>query len=223
VGAVEEAPVRPYVYTFSTMTLDGRLAPPGGRRYRLSCDDDFRLQHRLRSGADAVAVGAGTVEADDPRLTVRLEGAPSPARVVFDASLRVPPQARVFRGPGRRILVTSSGHPPERLEPFRRIGVELVEVPDADPRLAMVELRRRGIRRLMIEGGGRLIGSLLASGVVDEVRVTVAPQILGDGVPLAVIPGSGRARLALRRVSRLCGWWVHLEYSVLEPKWGVWG
>ena len=216
--------VRPYVFTFSTASLDGRLSPPDTGRYTLSCEEDFRLQHALRASADAVAVGAGTVLADDPRLTVRRVPGRNPARVVFDSRLRVSPDARVFRLPGRKILVTRTGHPPDRLAPFRDLGVEIIEVPEADPRLALLELRRKGIRRLMVEGGGGLIGSLLAHGLVDEVRVTVAPEILGDGVPLARIPAAKvRVRLSLVDVERLCGWWVHLVFRVLEPKWGVWG
>ncbi|MEB3852006.1 MAG: dihydrofolate reductase family protein [Desulfurococcales archaeon] len=214
---------RPYIFTFSTQTLDGRLAPPGVGRYTLSCPDDLRLQHELRAGADAVAVGANTVIMDNPRLTVRLVPGRSPARVVFDSNLRTPATAKVYQPPGLRVLVTREGHPPERLEPYRALGVRVVQARSSDPREAVVELRRMGIRRLMVEGGGGLIGSLLSAGVVDEVRVTVAPEILGDGAPLARIPGArARVRLALEEARILCGWWVHLRYSVLEPKWGYW-
>ncbi len=215
--------VRPLVTVFATETLDGRLSPPGVGRYRLSCEDDFELQHMLRASSDAVAVGANTVILDDPRLTVRRIPGRNPARVVFDASLRVPASARVFDPPGRRILVTSEGHDPAELAPYRERGVVILEVGGSDPREALVRLRGLGIRRLLVEGGGGLIGSLLAAGLVDYIRVTIAPRILGDGVPLARIGESTEVRLRLVGLKRLCGSWVHLVYSVEAPKWGVWG
>ncbi|MEB2835982.1 MAG: dihydrofolate reductase family protein [Desulfurococcales archaeon] len=215
--------VRPLVTVFATETLDGRLAPPGVGRYRLSCEDDFELQHRLRASSDAVAVGASTVILDNPRLTVRRIPGRNPARVVFDASLKVPVSARVFDPPGRRILITSEGHDPAELAPYRERGVLVLEVRDSDPREALVRLRELGIKRLLVEGGGGLIGSLLVAGLVDYIRVTIAPRVLGDGVPLARISGSLEVRLRLVSLKRLCGSWIHLVYSVESPKWGVWG
>jgi len=212
---------RPYVVVFATESLDGRLAPPQGRRYVLSCDEDFELQHKLRASVDAVAVGANTVLLDNPRLTVRRVPGPSPARVVFDGSLRSPPWARVYEAGSRRILVTRPGHSWERLRPYVERGVEIVEA--STTREALEELRLKGIRRLLVEGGGTLIGSLISAGLVDEVRVTIAPRILGDGVPLARIPGGLEVELRLREYRILCGAWVHLVYSVVKPKEGVWG
>jgi 2,5-diamino-6-(ribosylamino)-4(3H)-pyrimidinone 5'-phosphate reductase len=212
--------LRPFVIVFATESLDGRLAPPLGRRYILSCEEDFKLQHRLRASSDAVAVGADTVILDNPRLTVRRVPGRNPARVVFDGALRSPPTARVYEGPGVRILVTRPGHG-EKLKPYKERGVEVIEAPTT--REALEELRGRGIRRLLVEGGGGLIGTLISEGLVDEVRITIAPKILGDGVPLARIPGSIEARLVLRDFRVLCGSWVHLVYSVASPKNGVWG
>jgi 2,5-diamino-6-(ribosylamino)-4(3H)-pyrimidinone 5'-phosphate reductase len=86
----------------------------------------------------------------------------------------------------------------------------------------MAELREMGIRRLMVEGGGRLNYSMVASGLVDEIRVTIAPYAFGSGVSLLEGPGfegeRERVRLALRSVRVLCEWWVHLVYDVLWPK-----
>jgi len=209
---------RPWVTVFATVSLDGRLAPPGVGGYKLSCAEDFELQHRLRAAYDAVGVGANTVILDDPRLTVRLVPGRNPVRVVFDSSLRAPPIARVFQPPGRRILVTRGGHPRSLLEPYLSRGVEVIEADDT--RHALLKLRRRGIRRLLIEGGGALIASLLEAGVVDEVRVTIAPRILGNGPSLARLrEGFMEVTLALVEVTPLCGGWVHLVYRVREPKW----
>lgn len=218
---------RPYVLVFATSSLDGRIAGERGSGV-LSCDEDFRLQHMLRAWADGVMVGANTVIRDDPRLTVRLAPGRSPARVVVDAKLRTPANARVYRGPGRRILVTSSRRSDEELAPYMERGVEVVRVPE-DPR-GLLDLREalrilyeRGIRKLMVEGGGTLIYTLLASGLVDDLRVTIAPTVIGAGVSLVNPPVRGVdaeiwAKLRLRETRILCGHWVHLVYSVAEPR-----
>jgi len=217
---------RPYTIIFSTATVDGRIASSTGYS-RLSCHEDFDLQHRLRAWADLVLVGASTVLADDPRLTVRRVPGVSPWRGVVDGRLRVPPGARLFRG-GRGVLVTSRGHG-GRLEAYRDAGVTVVEAGDSGL-VDLVEawgiLWELGFRRVMVEGGGSLNYSLLSAGVVDEVWVTVAPTVFGAGVGVFQDPGGGgfdglerRVRLALYGVEQMCGGhWVGLRYRVLEPR-----
>ena len=218
---------RPYVLVFATSSLDGRIAGESVSGV-LSCDEDFRLQHILRAWADGVMVGANTVIRDDPRLTVRLVPGRSPARIVVDAKLRTPTSARVYREPGRRVLVTSNRRSNEELIPYREMGVEVVRVPEdprglLDLREALRNLYEMGMRKLMVEGGGTLIYTLLASGLVDELRVTIAPMVIGAGVSLVNPPVKGGeaeiwAKLRLKETRILCGHWVHLVYSVSEPR-----
>jgi len=209
----------PYVLIFSTISLDGRLAGPTGFS-RLSCREDFELQHRLRAWSDAVMVGANTAVADDPRLNVRLAPGRSPLRVVVDSRLRVPPTARLFHA-GRGVLVTVEGHGVEKLKPYRERGVTVVEAGRGrvDLRRALEALAELGVARLMVEGGGTLICSLLREGLVDELRVTIAPVILGGGVGLAhcthrePLGGGTGVKLALVEARTLCGGWTHLTYK----------
>ena len=219
--------MRPYTVIFSTATLDGRIASATGYS-RLSCEEDFDFQHHLRASVDLVLVGAGTVLADDPRLTVRRVPGPSPRRGVVDGRLRVPPGARVFSG-GGSVLITSRGHPREALEPYRRRGTVIVEA-GRGGRVDLSEAWRllwdMGVRRIMVEGGGTLNYSLLREGLVDEVIVTVAPTVFAAGVSVFNDPsGEGfdgereKVVLALEKVRPLCGGhWVRLYYRVLEPK-----
>lgn len=206
---------RPYVLVFATVSLDGRLASPTGYSL-LSCPEDFRLQHELRAWSDAVMVGANTALRDDPRLNVRLARGRSPLRVVVDSRLRVPPTARLFHA-GRGVLVTVEGHPRERLRPYLERGVTVVEAGRGrvDLRRALEELAGLGVSRLMVEGGGTLICSLLREGLVDELRVTVAPTVFGGGVGLAhcsePLAGGRGLRFALAEHRVLCGGWIHLR------------
>ncbi len=208
--------MRPYTIIFSTETLDGRIADPTGFS-RLSCEEDFVLQHMLRAQVDAVMVGSRTAVADDPRLTVRMARGWSPLRVVVDSKLRVPPSARIFSVPGKGVLVTVEGHSGDRLWEYRRRGVIIVESGRGrvDLRGAMDRLASMGVRRLMVEGGGGLNYILLSERLVDEVWVTLAPYVFGAGRSMFDGDESVRARLALYYNKILCGGWVHLRYRVV--------
>ena len=211
---------------FATETLDGKLASSSGLS-RLSCHEDFVLQHVLRREVDAVMVGANTAIKDDPRLTVRLIPGKSPARIVVDSKLKVNSSLKIFRLPGRKFLITSKDVKDSTLTDFLKEGVKVIKVSRKDKLLDLKEglekLAQYGIRRILVEGGGILINSLLSQGLVDEVRVTIAPRIFGKGVSFA---GSQNADLVkdldvllnLNRVEVLCGGWVHLVYKVLYPK-----
>jgi len=199
---------RPLVVLKWAMTLDGRLADPRGRSRWISGEAARRLVHRLRRISDAVLVGAGTVLADAPRLTVRhvrpLPGRGQPRRVVVDARLRIPadrePAASAREVPV--VVYAVPGAPRRRAEALRRAGCEVVEVPpDPDgrgpdgPRVdlgaVLDDLGRRGASRVLVEGGARVIGSLLARGLADRAMVFVAPRLLAarGGLFPAVGPG----------------------------------
>jgi riboflavin-specific deaminase-like protein len=139
----------------------------------------------MRAACDAVMVGASTVLADDPQLTVRMVPGASPTRVVLDSTLRAPPGARVFEPDAATVVLTSERSDPARRAALRERGVE-VEVVRASPSgvdLAdgLDRLLRLGIRSLLVEGGGRVITSMLRGRLVDRVVVAVAPILLGSG------------------------------------------
>ena len=190
---------RPMVTLKLAMTLDGRIATESGDSQWVSGEESRALVHRWRRYSDAVMVGAGTVIADDPRLTSREEGGRDPYRVILDAKLRCDPRARVFteRSTASTILVTSSANYEAAQE---RYGSDKTEV------LAMKTLRRtfrneialgpllhefgqRGWNRIMLEGGAHLAASALRQRVVDRMAFFVAPKVLGGG--LSAIEGLG--------------------------------
>ena len=186
---------RPSVTVSYAQTLDGRLATRGGSSQWISGSESLRFAHELRATHDAIMVGVGTVLRDDPRLTVRLvELAPGPARpqplrVIVDSACRTPPAARVLAGgaaPGTLLAATASADP-ARIAAVRGLGAEVLvlgatEQGQVDLARLLRLLRVRGVGTLLVEGGARLITSLLRGHLVDRLAVTIAPKILGAGI-----------------------------------------
>jgi diaminohydroxyphosphoribosylaminopyrimidine deaminase / 5-amino-6-(5-phosphoribosylamino)uracil reductase len=162
-------------------SLDGRIATTTGRSHYISGPEGLDHLHRLRSLVDAVVVGVGTAEADDPQLTVRRVPGPSPARVVIDPSGRLSPQARLLAEDGiRRIIVTAQHGAPREYA-----GVETLVLPLVQGRMAPAEILARlagiGLRRVLIEGGACTLSRFIAEGCLDRLHVVVAPILLGEG------------------------------------------
>ncbi len=165
--------------------------------------DSRALVHRWRADSDAVAVGIGTALADDPLLTAprrqRSGGRRQPVRVVFDSAARLPADSALVRSIELAPLYvfTEAGADATRVAALRDAGAEVIGLAgERERRLAdaLAELGRRGISSLLVEGGAELAGSLLGAGEVDELRVFIAPKVLGGGLPLA--RGSGFERVA---------------------------
>lgn len=192
---------RPWVSLKWAMSLDGRIAPARGRGGRISGTRSQALVHDLRGHADAVAVGVETVLVDDPRLTCRLEGGvpdgrDQPLRVVFDSSLRTPPTSLLLDdAPHVPVLVICVQADPQRRRALEECGAEVAVVPAAqggvDLSAALSVLYERGVRRLLVEGGARVHGALIASGLADQVHAFVAPIVLGGGDAPFAVSGTG--------------------------------
>ncbi len=179
---------RPEIIIFSTISLDGGLSVRG-MRTKLSSDNDLVRLHFFRYSADAVMVGANTVIIDDPLLTIRYYSEKSgkqPYRIVVDKDLRCSPTKRVFdTSIAPTIVITSRekiGDP--KLLGFINRGVSIIFTNRIDHLLDLeyalqVLYEHYGIKRILVEGGGYLIGSLLRQGLVDKLIVTVSPVIIG--------------------------------------------
>jgi riboflavin-specific deaminase-like protein len=180
-------------------SLDGFIATRTGDADYVTGEEDRRHLHHLRALADAVVVGAGTVVADDPQLTVRACAGANPVRVVLDPRGRVPLRRRVFTdGSAPTLWVVGAGGDREQDVPD---GVEVLALPDAEaftPGRLVLTLARRGLGRVLVEGGGVTVSRFLHEGVLDRLFVTVAPVLLGDGVPGLRFPGTPVMRDALR-------------------------
>lgn len=169
----------PSLFAQVGQSLDGRIATPSGDATAISGPDGLSHLHRCRALADAVVVGVRTALADDPRLTVRLVPGRNPARVVIDPRGRLPDDARPLADDGTRRLVVQA------CDRARPAGIEVVRLRADDgwirPEAIAAALAARGLRRVLIEGGGVTIGRFLDAGLLFRLHVAIAPLIIGDG------------------------------------------
>jgi diaminohydroxyphosphoribosylaminopyrimidine deaminase / 5-amino-6-(5-phosphoribosylamino)uracil reductase len=199
---------RPFVTLKLAASLDGRIATPGGDSRWISSAPAREMVHRWRAEADAVMVGAGTVIADNPRLTCRPSGKHDrirdPIRVIIDGKLRVSPRAKVFQpGSGApAILVTTERNLVRARKRFEIVRTEVIAAPSVGDEVALDELMRefgrRGWCNILIEGGAHLAGAAIRAGIVDRVALFIAPMILGAGLPAIEGLQIGQIRDALR-------------------------
>ena len=173
---------RPWVTLKLALSLDGGMADAAGRSKWITGVHSRAHVHAMRAGSDAIAVGINTALADDPWLTVRDAPAPTmpPARVIFDRRARLPLDGNlaVTAHKAPTVLVTEYT-PPARRQALERVGIEVLEAVSLEE--AMLLLRGRGIRALLVEGGRTLAGALLERSLVDRLVIFQAPVILGAG------------------------------------------
>jgi diaminohydroxyphosphoribosylaminopyrimidine deaminase/5-amino-6-(5-phosphoribosylamino)uracil reductase len=179
---------RPFTVLKLAMSLDGRIAARGGDSRWISSEESRRLVHQWRREADVVMVGAGTVIADNPRLTCRIENGRDPVRVIIDGRLRSPAEAIVFRqSSSAPTIIATAQSLTSRVKRRYGPGIEAIAAPSGESGIAlrpvMRELARRGWSKVLIEGGAHLAGAALKAGVVDRVAFFVAPRIIGTGLP----------------------------------------
>jgi riboflavin-specific deaminase-like protein len=177
---------RPITVGHLGQSLDGFIATHSGDSQFVTGEHNLEHLHRMRALCDAVVVGAGTVAADDPQLTVRRVEGPNPLRVVFDPGRRLEASYQVFTDEGTPTVYLCSRalvRPGER-----RIGAAtIVGLPTDDPGAGVVEviafLRTRGCTRVFVEGGGVTVSAFVEANLLDRLQIAIAPVLIGDGRP----------------------------------------
>jgi GTP cyclohydrolase II len=194
----------PFVTLAWAQSIDGSLALEAGRGLALSGAESLALTHAVRAAHDAILVGIETLLADDPQLSVRHWPGRSPAPVVLDSRLRTPLAARVLAGAGPDRVVRiacTAGADEARAAPLEERGARVVRLPAwsngwVDLEALMGALGAAGVRRLMVEGGARVLTSFLRAGLGDYAVVTVAPRFLGGLAAVGALDAARPPRFA---------------------------
>jgi len=204
---------RPWVLFKSAMTLDGKVATRTGDSQWISDESSRARAHRWRASVDAVAVGIGTALADDPRLTARVDGVHhQPRHVVFDATARLPQDSQLVSAapdPPLTVIVSRAARRPAT-EALERAGAEVIVATGGNEparvRSALEQLGADGVTSILLEGGPHLAGAFLDAGEVDEVRLFLAPLLLGGRAARDPLEGEGVERIseALRALTLDC-------------------
>ena len=193
----------PFVILKCAATLDGHIATRTGDSKWITNAASRGFGHQLRHQVDAILVGSGTLHADDPSLTARIEGQATidPARVILDTRLSITENARVItqKSLAPTILVTGPNAPEEKKNRLLEKGIKLIQVDLKDGGLdlnqVMIKLGHMSVSSVLIEGGGKVASSALKAGIVNKVCYFVAPKFLGsnDGIP--VFSGTGPEKI----------------------------
>jgi riboflavin-specific deaminase-like protein len=203
---------RPLVTVSYAQSVDGSIATRSREQLRLSSDQSMILTHRIRAACDAIVIGINTLLVDNPLLTVRLVAGASPQPIVLDSHLRIPLQARLLdRTDHRCWLACTEDSDPKRAGQVQTRGAEVIHCrQDCQGRVDLPDLLhqlgKRGIRSIMVEGGGQVITSFLEARLVDQMIITIAPRLVG-GLPVLDRPAvSNGSRLHLSSVfCQSCG------------------
>lgn len=219
--------MEPYVILNAAMTLDGKIATRTGSS-EISGHDDLIRVHQLRKELDSIMIGINTVLKDDPRLTVHKipsKKSDNPLRVIADSRARTPLNYRILNDEAPTLIAVSQKAPEDKIKKLinkgENVDVILAGEKKINLTILMDELAQRGIRTLMLEGGSTLNFSMLQEGLVDEVRVCVAPLIAGGVDAKTLVGGDGvdlmRDAFKLELVKNyLLGNDLILEYKVIN-------
>ena len=179
----------PFITIKIAQSIDGRIATSTGHSKWISSDESRIMAHRLRAEHDAVMVGAGTIRADDPMLTLHETKGREPHRIVLDDSLSIPLDSKILNDDNvtRTIIVTTALASPEKVKRAEERGAKVLVVEADEKGMITGEtlwraLGEQEISSILVEGGKQVFTSVLKSGYADRIVVFIAPRILGDGL-----------------------------------------
>ncbi len=199
----------PFITLKAAVSLDGKMATSAGQSRWISSEESRRFGQKLRAEQDGIMVGINTVLADDPRLTVRLENFVKKRwfRIVLDAKLRLPLDARLLKNPGEGKVLIFTGYKgsDEKAKRLEERGTEVIRVPERKSRLSLrailKELGKREIASVLVEGGAALMTSFLEQRLADKAYIFISPKLIGGEKAPTMFEGQGVSRLS--RAARL--------------------
>jgi len=191
---------QPYVILSAAMTIDGKIASKTGDP-DISDEEDWKLVHKLRTKVDAIMVGKSSIILDNPKLHIKFYDHEGYYRIILDSNLSIPIESNVVTYKPETyptIIVTTENAPTERIREFESKKVEIIKS-GKGRRVDVVELMpilyNKGIKRILLEGGGNLNWSFIKKNLVDEIRIAIAPWIVGGKDAVSLVEGDGYAKM----------------------------
>ncbi len=183
----------PFIAIKTASTLDGKIATSKGKSKWITSDKAREQVHRLRNKYDSIITGSGTIIADNPSLTCRLENGRNPVRIVVDSNLITPETNKVYNNDGTKVIIaTSEGISLDKKTRYPA-HVRIIECPLINQKIDLKFLTQKlytdGIYSIMVEAGGKLNGAIVSQGLADKIYFFIAPKIFGDKEALSCFEG----------------------------------
>lgn len=191
---------KPWVIAKWAMTLDGRIAARTGHSQWISSPESRYIVHQIRGRVDAIVVGRGTAEADNPLLTARPPGPRVARRVVLDRQCQLSPESRLASTASDITTLVFCGEAaaPDRTAMLKSKGVQVARTDPSSINSVLVELGQRGCTNILVEGGAGVLGSFFDAGAIDEAHVFIAPKLVGGEEAAPAMTGRGLATVPER-------------------------
>ena len=191
---------RPYVILSAAMTIDGKIATKDGDP-DISDEEDWKMVHKLRTEVDAIMVGKGSIIKDNPKLHIKYYDHNGYYRIVLDSNLSIPIDSNVVTYEPKTyptIIVTTENAPVDTIKKFESKNVTIIisgNKGGVDVVNLMPILYEKGIKRILLEGGGNLNWSFIKNNLIDEARITIGPWMVGGKDAVSLVEGVGFSRM----------------------------
>jgi 2,5-diamino-6-(ribosylamino)-4(3H)-pyrimidinone 5'-phosphate reductase len=191
---------RPYIILNAAMTIDGKIASSTGDP-EISDEEDWRAVHKLRTEVDAIMVGKSSIILDNPKLHIKYYEHKGYYRIILDSNLSIPIESNVVTYKPEiypTIIATTENAPTDKIKTFESNNVEIIKS-GKGRRVDVVELMPllydKGIKRILLEGGGNVNWSFIKNNLVDEIKISIAPWIVGGKNAVSLVEGEGYAKM----------------------------
>ncbi|MBY9007454.1 MAG: 2,5-diamino-6-(ribosylamino)-4(3H)-pyrimidinone 5'-phosphate reductase [Candidatus Lokiarchaeota archaeon] len=187
---------KPYIILSAAMTIDGKIASKKGDP-ELSDLIDWKHVHKLRTDVDAIMVGKGTIIQDDPKLHIKYYNHNGYTRIILDSNLSIPIDSQVINYKPEiypTIICTTENATEVRIKEFKKRNISIIKSghdKQVDLLKLMPILKKKGINSIILEGGGTLNWSFIKNDLIDEIRLTIAPWIIGGKDATSLVEGKG--------------------------------
>ena len=203
---------RPYVILSAAITLDGKIAK-GRTKIKLSSKNDKIRVHKLRAKVDGILIGKNTLDTDNPMLNVRYVTGKNPVRILLDSRGTIKSSSKIIQSCSKisTIIATTQLISKKNLSRLEKFPLEVIKCgkSSVDVVKLLKILQKKGMKKILLEGGGTLNWSFLKRGLVDELIITITPYILGGSDSVTLVEGSGfknlfsMNKLKLRKIQKI--------------------